>query len=297
MEWKRSDYYRTTWSPCEENQQKINYSFGNGNLSRRIIKPYSAKANTLRSVPIHERCFGVGEDSKTQSHVPFMNGLDKSKVADDDYDIVVAMHEYGKGTIAYFGDVNAETETPWLVAAFIESRSPKLPINNFSALSASEFSKVIQHKEDGNVAFGGSNLDLAETQYNFALDIFGSRLGSNGSQRETYIALLSNLSLVYLKKKLYREAETVAGRGLDTEWGYNKCSYRRATARVQISLNTSGGNLPRLRGARKDVVNCDIGDAARKMLLRIEKEIKRLEKREQQKFSARFSSAMAGTLS
>mmetsp|Transcript_5103 Transcript_5103/g.5799 ORF Transcript_5103/g.5799 Transcript_5103/m.5799 type:complete len:397 (+) Transcript_5103:132-1322(+) len=296
VKWERSSYYRTNWSPCEENMEKINYSFGNGNFARRIIKPYSAKGNTLKSVPTHERCFGVGNDSKTWSPVPTMSGRDVSKGSNDDYDIIVAMHEYGKGIIAYFGDVNAEAETLWLVAAFIESRSPKVPIDVFSALSESDFTEVMQCKENGNIAFGASDLDRAETQYKAALDIFGSRRGSNGLQRENYVALLSNLSLIYLKKKLYYEAETAAGKGLAVEWGHSKCSYRRAMARLQISLNTEGGDLPRLRKASSDVINSDPGDATRKLLLRIEKEEKKLRKRERPHFSSSFASAMSGTL-
>jgi len=67
VEWKCGDYYRTTWGPCIENEKNINYSFGNGNLSRRIIKNYSAKGTCLNGVPKHERCFGVTKDSRTQS--------------------------------------------------------------------------------------------------------------------------------------------------------------------------------------------------------------------------------------
>ena len=114
--------------------------------------------------------------------------------------------------------------------------------------------------------------------------------------RDTYIALLSNLSLVYLKKKFYHEAENAAGKGLSAQWGHGKCSYRRAMARLHISLNTNGGDLPRLKGALDDVLNSDPGDATRKLLLRIETEKKRQEKRERQKFSSGFASAMSGTL-
>jgi len=102
------------------------------------------------------------------------------------------------------------------------------------------------------------------------------------------------LSLVYLKKKLYYEAELTAGKGLDAEWGHNKCSYRRAMARLQISLITKGGDLDRIRGAKKDVINSDPGDATRKLLLRIEKEEKRLGQRERQHFSSGFASAISG---
>jgi len=146
------------------------------------------------------------------------------------------------------------------------------------------------------LATANSNLEQAVANYKSALDIFGSRLGSNGTQRETYVALLSNLSLVYLKKKLYHDAETMTGRGLEAEWGHDKCSYRRAMARLHISLNTSGGDLPRLGGAQNDVLNSEPGDATRKLLLRIDKEKKKLEQRERQHFSSGFASAMSGTL-
>lgn len=294
VEWERSGYYRTNWSPCEENMDKINYSLGNGSLSRRIITEYSAKGNTLQSVPVHERCFGVGENSQTQSLVPHMI-RDVSKGSDgEDYDIIVAMHDYGKGAIAYFGDVNGEDATLWLVAAFIKSRSPKLPIDKLSGLSESEYANVTQLKEQGNKEFGASNLEQAKSEYKSALDVFGCRLGSNGSQREMYITLCSNLSLVYLKTKEYHDAEIFAGRGLEAEWGHGKCSYRRAMARLHISLNTGGGDLSLLREASKDVLNSDPGDATQKLLLRIKKERKKIEEQERQKFSSGFASAMSG---
>lgn len=131
VEWKLSNYYRTTWGPClEDNESTIIRNFGCGTLSRNVIKNYSAKAVSMR-VPKHERCFGVTKDSTTQSMVPFMSGLDRSKKdGEDDYDVVVAVHDFGQGVIAYFGDVNAEDQTIALVAAFVESRAPTLPIES-----------------------------------------------------------------------------------------------------------------------------------------------------------------------
>eukprot|EP00537_Pseudo-nitzschia_pungens_P017150 CAMPEP_0172405678 /NCGR_PEP_ID=MMETSP1061-20121228/67790_1 /TAXON_ID=37318 /ORGANISM="Pseudo-nitzschia pungens, Strain cf. pungens" /LENGTH=438 /DNA_ID=CAMNT_0013140965 /DNA_START=195 /DNA_END=1511 /DNA_ORIENTATION=- len=297
VEWVRSAYYRTNWSPCEENMDKIHHSLGNGSLSRRVLQPYSAKGNTFRSVPVHERCFGVGSDSRTQSLVPMMNGRDVSRGSDgnqNDYDIIVAMHDYGKGAIAYFGDVNAEEATIWLVASFVESRSPKHPIDVFSGLSASQFASVKQLKEQGNQEFGDANMVLAKGRYRAALDLLGSRLGLNGAERDMYVTLCSNLALVHLKTKDYHDAERIAGRGLDAEWGHGKCSYRRAMARLHISLDTQGGDLSRLKGASKDILNSDPGDATWKLLLRIKKEIKRLEEKELREFSSEFASAMSG---
>ena len=46
-----------------------------------------------------------------------------------DYDVVVAVHQYGEGSIAWFGDINCETATVELVAAFLreEPRATLLP--------------------------------------------------------------------------------------------------------------------------------------------------------------------------
>ena len=65
VEWKFSDYYRTNWGPClEDNEINIHRNFGNGTLSKSVIKGYSAKGCSFR-VPKHERCFGVTEESTT----------------------------------------------------------------------------------------------------------------------------------------------------------------------------------------------------------------------------------------
>ncbi len=78
------------------------------------------------------------------------------------------------------------------------------------------------------------------------------------------------------------------------EWGHSKCSYRLAMARLQISKVTPRGDLTRLRKAKKDVLNADIGNATRKLLLQIEAEINRLEQRERNQFGSGFAAAMAG---
>jgi hypothetical protein len=71
-----------------------------------------------------------------------------------------------------------------------------------------------------------------------------------------------------------------------------------ATARLEISLNTSGGDIARLNGAMSDVLNMHITNSQRKLffLFRIEKEQTRLKGQERGRFSAGFESAMAGSL-
>lgn len=299
VEWEVSDYYRTTWGPCiKDNEININYSFGKGNLSRRIIKDYSAKGTALR-VPKHERAFGVTENSRTQSLVPHMSGKDVSvESKDGNYDVVVAIHDHGKGSIAYFGDVNAEPETIWLVAAFVESRAPKLPIDCFSSIDELAFSEITELKEEGNGSFKAGSLDEALASYRLALENFGPKLGSHGPQRDCYVALLSNLSLIYYKKEDYSQSEACAARVLDIEWGHEKCSYRRAMAQYKICQSTPGGDLILLRKAYDDILNAGRTPpatlkATQKLMSQIDAGIKRLEKKQQKQFSAGFQNALA----
>jgi hypothetical protein len=138
-----------------------------------------------------------------------MSGRDVSeKDEDGNYDVVVAMHEHGKGAIVYLGDVNAEEQTIWLTAAFIESRAPKLPIDCFSRIEDDTFTEITRLKKEGGELFNKGDLDGAMKSYESAMKLYGSKLGTNGQQRDCYMALLSNASLVAYKKGDYRLSET-----------------------------------------------------------------------------------------
>ena len=145
-DWGYGEYYRTNWGPClEDNESNIHRNFGSGTLSRSVIRDFSAKGNTIR-VPKHERCFGVTERSRTHA--------DRLKKAgEEDYDVVVAVHDFGEGAIAYFGDVNAEDQTIALVAAFVESRSPKQPVDNLPKIkdSFSDMDRLWDNEIMGNM--------------------------------------------------------------------------------------------------------------------------------------------------
>ena len=82
------------------------------------------------------------------------------------------------------------------------------------------FSEILQLKEEGNVSFKDGSFDEAMTSYQVALDKFGTKLGSNGPQRDCYVALLSNASLFQYKLGHYRRSEEYATKALDIEWGH-----------------------------------------------------------------------------
>jgi len=274
--WGMNDYRRSTWEPCAENRKNLNYTFGNGSLARRIIKPYNVKACTLCNVPPDERFFVAKESTE---------------------EVVVAAHNYGKGVIAYFADVNGEPETMWLVAAFVQSRAPRMPIDSsVSGIQEQAFQDAMKLKQQGNDAFQGGNMERAEGCYLAALAIFGEKIGTNGIQRNGLVSILSNLALIHLKKKEYTKTVSVATKALDIEWDHDKCSYRRAMALYQISLKKKpGGDIIRLRQAMKDILNGDhFLDATVNLMKKIETELARLERKQRAGF--REGSCPASTL-
>ena len=166
--WERSGYYRTSWGAAEENREHVRSTLGD----RLASGTFSAKACSLRKVPPHERCFGVTDQSRTQSLVPFMAGQDVSKgdepdsvTADSaamasDYDVCVATHQFGTGAVAFFGDVNCEGRTSELVAAFVAAAAEEAPVAAWAIasklqLDADAYASAMQAKSAGSTAFGG----------------------------------------------------------------------------------------------------------------------------------------------
>lgn len=325
--WQRSNYFRTTWGPCPENEPWIRYSFGNGPLGQAILDPYSVKANTLRHVPVQERCFGVTTESRAQSLVPAMAAQDISRprydpdsvtavaashddngedyyydgLLEQDYDIIVAMHKYGQGCLAYFGDVNCEIKTCQLVAAFLLSRCPPHPIEctTRSRLDEQSFDRVQQLKALGNECFQNENINGALQYYTSALAIYQTCLGARGEQRDVLIALHSNMSLVYYKKKMLREAEASATKAIALDESHVKSLYRRGLVRYEMSLHRqedessaspSMDNLQRLYKSKRDLMNIPSPQDTRTrkdvrtLLAKIEKEMKSSEREQQNAF-------------
>lgn len=259
--WTKSSYYRTNWGPCPENMEVVRQSFGNGHYSQRIIAQHSVKGVSLRNVPPHERCFGVTETSRTQSLVPHMSGLDVSRQQepdsvmiqelDEDYDIIVALHDYGIGCLAYFGDVNCEEMTAKLIEAFVCSRCPNDPIDYFTWLDESKFSKALEYKQLGNENYQQGDYHGAMEHYNTAIAMYEMSWGAVGTQRSTLVVLYSNGAMTALKQKKWLVAEDYASKALQLDETHDKSLYRRALARFEGGKAT--GNLVLLRAAKKDV--------------------------------------------
>ena len=240
--WARSGYYRTTWGPAEENREHVRSTFG----ERLSVGSFSAKASSLRKVPPHERCFGVMDQSRTQSLVPSMAGRDVSKgnepdsiTADGnamelDYDVCVATHRFGAGAIAFFGDVNCEGRTGELVSAFIGSSAKEAPVPAWSIASKLQldtdvYESVMQAKGAGNTAFGSGDYAGAIARYGEALTLYGDKKGA-GAQRDEKVKILSNRAECHLRLREWGRAEADASAAIELEPMHSKSVLRRAKA-------------------------------------------------------------------
>ena len=240
--WERSGYYRTSWGAAEENREHVRSTFGD----RLASGTFSAKACSLRKVPPHERCFGVTDQSRTQSLVPFMAGQDVSKgdepdsvTADSaamasDYDVCVATHQFGTGAVAFFGDVNCEGRTSELVAAFVAGAAKEAPVAAWAIasklqLDADAYASAMLAKSAGNTAFGGGDYTGAIARYDEALALYGDKKGA-GAQREEKVKILSNRAECHLRLQEWDHAEADASAATQLEPMHPKSVLRRAKA-------------------------------------------------------------------
>eukprot|EP00533_Pseudo-nitzschia_delicatissima_P011825 CAMPEP_0197275668 /NCGR_PEP_ID=MMETSP1432-20130617/14207_1 /TAXON_ID=44447 /ORGANISM="Pseudo-nitzschia delicatissima, Strain UNC1205" /LENGTH=212 /DNA_ID=CAMNT_0042741593 /DNA_START=67 /DNA_END=705 /DNA_ORIENTATION=+ len=169
-------------------------------------------------------------------------------------------------------------------------------------LTEEHFGLVLKSKSDGNGSFGDSDWNRAEEHYGAALAFYLDRGDGifSGPQRDTQVALFSNMSMVHLKQERFLDAERTASSCLELDPDHGKASYRRAMARLQISRRTPGGDAQRIEKARGDATCCNHGDARNKLLQRIENEARRIEtiedetkkKKKQKQFCSGFASAV-----
>ena len=92
----------------------------------------------------------------------------------------MATRAYGRGRIAYIGDVNCEAGTADLVLAFCSSNQVGIAaadLVNPLALTAEEVAEVLCQKNAGNTSFGIKDFTAARLAYEQALEVYGTRPG------------------------------------------------------------------------------------------------------------------------
>merc|ERR1719343_855168 len=141
-------------------------------------------------------------------------------------------------------------------------------------LSNDDFAQVTQLKSDGNGSFAASDWAKAKQHYQAAIAIYEAKDPTpddlHDSQKDTLVALFSNLSMAHLKTEDFVEAETAASKCLDFSPHHSKAFYRRATARLQMSRRRPRGDASRIQGAVQDILKCEKSDAQRKLAQKIQ---------------------------
>ena len=263
--WAMGGYYRTTWAPARENADGVARTFP-GELA---TSTFSAKAHAVRQVPEHERMYGTTPRSRTQSLVPFMAGREVGKREDadsvtsgaaEDYDVVVAKHAYGNGSLALFCDINMEAATVQRVLSYCRQCSLDAPPDAVACLDESTFAAALAQKAEGNGAFAAQNFASAATAYEAALAAYEGRGGASGEQRDEKVKICSNLAECRLKLDQWERAAEAASAALALAPGHAKSLIRRAKAAE--SLGETDAAVRDLRHITGGGAATGVGDAA-----------------------------------
>ena len=212
-QWQYSGYYRSTFGRCRGDAAPVAEMFPGLQL-----ESFSVKTTTLRDVPAAEACFATTRESVHESLSMRMAG----RVAPAPSEVCVAVHRYGAGRVAFFGDVNCEETTVALVRAFFE---PTL------AIDPDAFQKCLEAKERGNARFKEGCLEAALHEYDRALEQFGGAAGV-GEQAAEKAKILSNKAECFLRLRQWLPASEAATAALRLEPGNAKALFRRAKAGV-----------------------------------------------------------------
>ena len=174
--WRGSCYSRKTWAIVPENAERVRELFGEN-------PPFSAKACAIHA-PAHERCFATVD-------------ADYSK---EDVEVCCAVHAFGVGVVAYFGDVNGEPETCALIAAFCASRGklcettlgePLLEDDPDALLASAELARAQASKAAGNAHFAAARYVEALGSYALSETICAEREGG-AEERALRVVVCSN---------------------------------------------------------------------------------------------------------
>lgn len=104
--WETSDYRRTTHECRAKSRDDVHWCKWYPGAKGAVTTDINVKAVMMRGVATEDILFGTTSSSVSHSNVPFMagEGLEEGLAA-------VAFGKFGEGSVSFFGDVNAETNT------------------------------------------------------------------------------------------------------------------------------------------------------------------------------------------
>jgi hypothetical protein len=118
--WKADGFYRAVHAPVKGPGNRV------GKFFPGCTQKFSVKSATLIDVPTHERCFATGEGSQLFGGLygdAFPSEEGEIDANGDGVDTSVAVASGGDlgGTVAFFGDLNAEPSTMELMSTMLET--------------------------------------------------------------------------------------------------------------------------------------------------------------------------------
>lgn len=240
--WIPGEYTRTDWVVYEENRLQVETIFG-----ETITMLEKQQCVALRNVPSSEKCYGLTPAERTKSPplslpaagATTIGGPAQTKGSEaEDFDVCVAIHEYGKGCIAYFGEVDCQAETIKLLTGFVTNRSQANPVDAFARLGTGCLELIRLHKEKGNDNFRNGDILEAVECYGTALAVYGEKAGANGVERQEHVNLFANLAECYLRLCDYGKVVETSTHALELLPDHFKARMRRCKAHVGIARST-----------------------------------------------------------
>jgi hypothetical protein len=298
-QWLAGDYSSTTWILCAENDRIPDY-FGEENL----LSSFKGRCVSLLNVPEHEKIYGV-PPSERGMQTP-TTPSEKNKTAQeekidverlvDDYNVSVAVHNYGNGCISLIGDVNLDQ--PEWVEQFLMASSPVQPLESFAKLGKDIFRTLQNYKQQGNTAFSEKKYAPAIEAYQKAIDVYGQKAGSMGAQQEEYAKLYSNMAECYLRTEQYHKSVEAATLALQRDPQMVKAVIRCAKAHLKMAekernrhyLELAKECLNSLNGAD---FSKDEQTAISEMTQKVDQRLLHFAKKEKDGFRRNFSAALS----
>ena len=302
--WTCSESRDGAWGPS------CNSKFGE-RFGQSLSGTFVSTAWYLRGVPADERFFLM----KTREFVAQAEAAGATggasemslSMAGAEFDVSVAVHPCGEGSVAFFGDACCAWQTCELVAAYASTPPPQQqqqqqrqlralpppppPIER--AVGAEAYAAALAAKAEGNTAFGKGAFEAAVAAYDAALAHFGMRSGS-GAQKEERLRIHSNRAECCLRLQRWQDAADAASAALAVDSTHAKSRLRRAKALVRIE----GQGIAPMRDAADDLElllsgNGEGADGAATLLRHVQAQLKRAQAAADQGFKKGFGKALS----
>lgn len=282
LPWRSDAYYRTTWGTRESNHRMLNevyFPATIGTLHKDTPpskKRFSAKSCSLQGVREEHRCYGVTKDSEHESLSMLLQGhlsaapMDSSSVMfpeegpSEESDVSVAVCQYGKGFIAYFGDVNCEVPTIEQCMSFCIGPGVLASTQDILLLSE-KASKMKTRRANGGKCFSDGKLDEALNLYEAALSEVPPPW--HGMILHEAVLLISNKAECHLRLGNNVAAVAEATRALELDPAHVKSRFRRARACINVGSETC------LQKAKHDIASLETLENSKQIVAMLKGEL------------------------